>query len=63
MQFAVGCRCVLFATQVPISCIPSTRYFVKCLQRETGYMKVTVKRRERDRNNGQIIHSLDLMQL
>jgi len=52
MQYAVGIRLcwhVLFATQVPISCIPSARYFGKCLWRETGYMKVTVKRRDRDK--------------
>jgi len=42
MQFAVGI--VLLATQAPIIC---ARYFGKCLQRETGYLKVAVKRRDR----------------
>jgi len=45
----VCCRHVLFATLVPITCILSVRYYGKCLQRETGYLKMTVKRRDRDK--------------
>jgi len=45
----VCCRCVQFTAQVPISCVLSARYFGKYLQRETGNLKVTVERRDRDR--------------
>jgi hypothetical protein len=55
-------RCVLIATQVPSSCITSKRYFGKCLQRETGYLKVTVKKR-RQTNRRLTIDNLNYVHL